>query len=207
MTLDAEMVRSHDFVYRIYTWDSAWVSLGKFQRPETALKTGCAVPRVMRPTGGRAVLHGHDLTIAFFVPTRMLNALGFDQRSVKQIYRWAMNPLVLALRDAGIEANLGDSQRSQNHKSNQSDCFLAISGSDVFDQASGKKVCGSALAVTDAGALIQASIPISKPLVDPSTVFDFPAPPSFVAVKRELLAQKCGYYLEELVNLQRVNPS
>src|SRR5687768_7523544 len=52
-----------EFSLRFYSWDGPWVTLGRFQDPARDLLDPSLVPWVVRPTGGKAVLHGHDLTV------------------------------------------------------------------------------------------------------------------------------------------------
>src|SRR4051812_23191761 len=91
---------------RIYTWDGPWVSLGRFQSPDRDLVDPERSNWVMRPTGGKAVLHGHDVTVGLAVPLRLLDLTG--QRSLKAVYRLVIGPLVEGLRACGIPARLAE---------------------------------------------------------------------------------------------------
>src|SRR5690242_12058496 len=82
---------------RVYSWDGVWVSLGRFQRPEEALIDPESTKWVTRPTGGRAVLHGHDVTVGLAVPLSILGLQG--TRSLKAVYRAVTEPLIGAMRD------------------------------------------------------------------------------------------------------------
>jgi lipoate-protein ligase A len=61
---------------RLYTWDGPWLSLGYAQRRiEAERMAACeqaGVGIVRRTTGGRAVLHGNDLTYSLAAPEAML---------------------------------------------------------------------------------------------------------------------------------------
>lgn len=88
---------------RIYTWDRVWVTLGRFQNPSNDLVSEAGVGFTVRPTGGKAVLHGHDVTVALaaFAP------LGAGEgRSVSKIFEFATAPLLGALRDCGLVCGL-----------------------------------------------------------------------------------------------------
>ena len=50
-------------IIRIYLWDRPSVSFGRLQSEAAVEKYYPNLPRVRRPTGGRAVVHGEDLTI------------------------------------------------------------------------------------------------------------------------------------------------
>ena len=88
---------------RIYTWDGVWVTLGRNQKPSDAL-LDLSVPYIIRPTGGAAVLHGHDLTIGIAMP---LAELGCTPREVKRAYLGLVSPILVALNEAGVPAVLG----------------------------------------------------------------------------------------------------
>jgi lipoyl(octanoyl) transferase len=56
---------------RLYRWDPPALSLGRFQPDDDVDGVACArfgVEIVRRPTGGRALLHGGDLTYAVTLP-------------------------------------------------------------------------------------------------------------------------------------------
>ena len=50
-------------IVRLYQWDRPSVSIGRLQPEEPVRRLYPDLPCVRRPTGGRAVLHGEDLTI------------------------------------------------------------------------------------------------------------------------------------------------
>jgi lipoate-protein ligase A len=148
--------------WRVYGWDGPWVSLGRFQRAERALASGwdrwCA-----RPTGGRAVLHGHDVTLAYALPH-----VG-DSRRLKEVYRRLIGPLVEALNACGLECQLAEATRYAGSGQANEDCFAFRSSNDVVCPETGKKVCGCALRIGEHGSLLQASIPYAEQLVPPAS--------------------------------------
>jgi lipoate-protein ligase A len=150
---------------RVYAWDGAWVSLGRYQSAERDLVPGSAVPWVMRPTGGKAVLHGHDITVGFARPVE-----AGEVRSIRQLYRSVTAPLIRALRECGLPATLGEQTPFVSRGVRVADCFAHVSANDIVDERTGLKVCGCALRVTDRAVLLQASIPTRPALVDPATV-------------------------------------
>lgn len=162
---------------RIYSWDGPWISLGMFQKPERDLKSGCPVPYVMRPTGGRAVLHGHDVTVGLAIALEHISERKDPQqvaRSVRAVYRRATQPLIAALRECGVDACLGEVLKGSMPSPKSADCFAHIGANDVIDRKRLTKVCGIAMRLTGAAVLIQASIPVGQPLCEPSLVFDAP---------------------------------
>lgn len=159
--------------WRIYRWSEPTVSLGMFQSPERDLVASCTIPWVMRPTGGKAVLHGHDETVAIAVP---LGCFGCDPRALRSIYRAVTAPLVAALNACGLPATLGENTRFAGQGGPRTaDCFAHVSANDIVDPLTGQKVCGCALRLTERAVLVQASIPNGPPKVDPQTVFLRPA--------------------------------
>src|SRR5947209_12744701 len=76
---------------RVYDWDGPWISLGFNQNPQEDLLNPDLVPWVMRPTGGKAVLHGNDVTVGLALP------LSAPSRSIKSAYRAIAQPLIHAL--------------------------------------------------------------------------------------------------------------
>lgn len=157
---------------RVYRWDEPWVSLGVFQQAERDLLPDCAVPAVLRPTGGKAVLHGHDETIGLAMP---LSMLGADSRSLKLVYRAVILPIVAAMRACGVPARLAESTPFVRGAGKTADCFAHVSPNDVVDERTGLKVCGCALKLTQSAVLVQASLPNGMPLVDPQRVFARPS--------------------------------
>ncbi len=163
---------------RVYTWDGPWVSLGRFQTPERALRDHSAINWTMRPTGGKAVLHGHDITVTIAANLHDLGIPKDANRRVSTVYRAIVEPLVTALNEAGLPAILAERTTHVKNAGHTADCFAHVSPNDVVDPNTGEKVCGCALRVTEHAVLLQSSIPIGIPLVDPSLVFDNPHVPA-----------------------------
>lgn len=157
---------------RVYGWDGPWITLGRFQSPDRDLVEPRTVPWIVRPTGGKAVLHGHDVTVGMAWP---LAAFGDPEdprlaRSLRTIYRQMAAPIIAALRTCGVPAALADGTRFANKGARTADCFAFASANDIVDERNGAKVCGCALQITPKAALVQASIPNGHPLVLPEAV-------------------------------------
>jgi lipoate-protein ligase A len=146
---------------RVYTWDGPWVSLGRFQKPDRDVVPGFE-NWVIRPTGGKAVLHGHDMTVALSFP--------FDGglHAVREAFELAVQPLVDALNRCGLPCLMAGVRGLERGK-RTSDCFAVTSGFDVVHRDSEDKVCGCALLLTNGSVLMQASIPFKEPLIDPAS--------------------------------------
>jgi lipoate-protein ligase A len=198
MARDAAFLEAREPQVRVYEWDRPWVSLGRFQVPEMTVKVGCGVDWVMRPTGGKAVLHGHDLTVGMGVP---LAVIGESEREVKAIYRRVIPVLVGALNAVGIPAVLAEETPFVRGAGKVADCFAHVSANDVVDPANGMKVCGCALRVTSTMVLVQASVPVRIPEVSAGEIFDDPALPGRVwDVRREDFACAIGREFEEFID-------
>jgi len=163
---------------RVYSWDGPWVSLGRSQSAQADLLDPGLVPWVTRPTGGKAVLHGHDVTVGLAVPLAALKrsdeSVQVLSRSVKMVYRRLAKPLIAALRDCGHDVALGEETLFVGTGRKTSDCFAHVSPNDIVCVRTGAKACGCALRLTARAVLLQASIPDGSPLVDPRLLFSQP---------------------------------
>ncbi len=175
---------------RVYTWSEIWVTLGRFQTAEEALLQD--VPSIVRPTGGRAVLHGHDMTVGIAIPH---NLRGGASRSVREVYRTLVRPLALALRQCGLTAHLAEETKHANKGLVSADCFAFSSPNDVVDDVTGSKVCGCALRVTDRAALLQASIPYRESLLPIQEVIQGAVPIDLTPWRHDLLAESLRFAL------------
>ena len=164
---------------RVYSWNGPWVSLGRFQRPADALVDPEHTNFVIRPTGGKAVLHGHDVTVGLALPIPSPNGRGpvpggnwgeGIRPSIKKAYTEVTKPLIAAMRACGLPATLAADTKFAGRGPRVADCFAHISPNDIVDERTGIKVCGCALRLTQSAVLIQASIPAGKPLVDASRI-------------------------------------
>lgn len=174
MARDAAMLRRAEegsAAMRLYGWAGPWVSLGRSQRASRALLPGCPAAWVRRPTGGRAVLHGHDLTWSLAAPLDRIAS----SRRLTAVHAALMAPLAEAMRECGVDVKLADPRPASSGGS--ADCFAFSAAVDLVSAQDGRKVCGCALRMTQQAVLLQASIPVGEPLVDPALVFAAPAAP------------------------------
>ena len=109
---------------RIYQWAETWITLGRFQKPEETLVEPSNTNWTIRETGGAAVLHGHDLTVAIAIP--LSGSVG-----VRAVYRHLVTPLVLSLQDVGLDAILGNDGGFADRRTGAY-CFLGKSENDVI---------------------------------------------------------------------------
>lgn len=151
-------------VIRIYQWDRPSVSIGRLQPEEPVQRLYPHLPIVRRPTGGRAVLHGEDLTITIATRTDWLP--GDSGRTTLSSYRLLMAGLMAALKEAGHDVSVGTEKLRGNRGSIQ--CFDLAAGCDLVDAFSGRKLVGSAQRRDGNAILQQMSLPLSL-LMDKTT--------------------------------------
>ncbi len=123
---------------RFYGWTGPWLSLGYAQPldPEQARRLEAAgVGWVRRVTGGRAVLHGADLTYAIAAPEDVLPA------GVRASYGIVADALLEALQGLGVPATRSHSGASAPGAS-VFDCFQGPAADEIC--LAGKKLSGSA---------------------------------------------------------------
>lgn len=125
---------------RFYGWRPAALSLGYFQRLEQEVDLEACqrlgVKVVRRLTGGRAVLHEHELTYCLVAPDDHPAVSG----SVLESYLKISRGLVQGLKNLGITAELAEGQHGPEPAS--AACFDAPSRYELT--VGGKKLVGSA---------------------------------------------------------------
>ena len=159
MALDREaLVRaeSGEASLRIYRWDRPTVTIGKSQRSDDVAEIFPNLPAISRPTGGGAVLHGFDATVALAVP---LQILGVKPREVRETYTRLVRPLAEALTACGLPCSLAEDRATGGAV----DCFASSGRMDLLHTQTGRKVAGCALAATREAALLHVSIPVGTP--------------------------------------------
>ncbi len=141
MAVDEVLRRSHAEAggpptVRFYQWSRLTLSLGAGQSLPAAFTPSnlqaLDLEVVQRPTGGRAVLHGGDLTYAIVAGER--DGL---TRSVTSVYRRLRRALQRGLANLGVATSTG-SEAPQHGFS----CFASVATGDLAWQ--GKKLAGSA---------------------------------------------------------------
>jgi lipoate-protein ligase A len=122
-------------VLRLYRWSPPALSLGRFQPDADVDRDRCrvrGVEVVRRPTGGKALLHGADLTYAVAV-RRPEGAAGH----VDAVYRTIAAGLIAGLAELGVDASVGEERGPAGPV-----CFAAAQGADL--RVGDRKLCGSA---------------------------------------------------------------
>ena len=133
-------------VIRFYEWNPATLSIGYFQTVEKEIDIE-AVKRlglgfVRRPTGGRGVLHEHELTYSVIV-TESYPSM---PATVTEAYRVISEGLLLGFQNLGLNAYFSvpntNEQKENLKKPKSAVCFDAPSWYELVVE--GKKVAGSA---------------------------------------------------------------
>ncbi len=145
---------------RFYRWDRPTVSLGKHQKVATAVcVTSCReldIPIVHRPTGGRAVLHGDEITYAIASNSRDL----FLKRGVRASYKLIASALGEGLRILGLETDLvSDKTRLRQRPGMVPPCFVTHSRFELTWR--GRKIAGSAQRRLRKAFLQHGSLPLT----------------------------------------------
>lgn len=171
--LDAVSCGQSPPTLRFYGWNAPAISVGHNQDVARTLRVGeCSrhgITLVRRPTGGRGVLHGFDITLSLCVPMALLGA---RRRSVAESHRWIMAGIAAALASLGHPARPGT--RAARWSANAGDCFATSTCADlVYDD--GAKAAGAAQARRSDAMLEQVSVPRERTGIAPQDVFVGPA--------------------------------
>jgi lipoate-protein ligase A len=167
---------------RFYGWARPTLSLGYFQGVAGVGLEECArrgFDWVRRPTGGRAVLHDHELTYSVVAPIEILGA------SVSRSHERINRALARGLEKLGLHAEFVQSRASVKEAS--AACFAAPAMVGLTVQ--GKKVIGSAQMRTKKSLLQHGSIPITIDFEALAAVLKLPAAARLLRQKAAGLAE------------------
>ncbi len=153
-------------VLRLYAWSPPAVSLGYFQELDDTSINRAEIQRrgfglVRRPTGGRAILHKHEIT--YSVAARQADIAGGG--SLMGAYRTISRGVEAGLNLLGIGAALAEKSggRDLHRSSLPTVCFGHPAKADMV--AAGRKIVGSAQVRRKDALLQHGAIPIS---IDPA---------------------------------------
>lgn len=147
---------------RFFTWDRPTISYGCNQNPcrrlylDRCLADG--IPVVKRPTGGRELLHGHDLCYCAVVP--VANAISGVE--AKRVFADISHVLVTALRGLGVDA--GWSVLATRPRLDDGPCFAQADSGEIT--VAGRKLMASAQRIFPRCIIQQGSMPLSHPSLD-----------------------------------------
>jgi lipoate-protein ligase A len=131
---------------RFYGWNPATLSIGYFQKAEKEIDLeavkASGLGFVRRPTGGRAVLHEHELTYSVIVSESHPDM----PKTVTEAYRVISEGLLKGFQALGLDAYFAvpetEEERSGLKKPHTSVCFDTPSWYELVVE--GRKVAGSA---------------------------------------------------------------
>lgn len=135
---------------RLYRWRPPALSIGRFQPEADVDGPACArlgVEVVRRPTGGRALLHGADLTYAVALPE--------PGGGVDAVYRWLAGGLVAGLARIGVAAAVARHEGPAGAV-----CMATQQGADL--RVGDRKICGSAQVRHRGGVLQHGSLLLDR---------------------------------------------
>jgi lipoate-protein ligase A len=161
---------------RLYRWDPPALSLGRFQAEADVDVDACVrhgVEIVRRPTGGRALLHGGDLTYAVAMP------LPDHAPSVDARYRMLAAALIEGLSRVGVEASIACHEGPVGPV-----CFTAQRGADL--RVGGRKLCGSAQVQRGAALLQHGSILLRRLPFDETDLVHHESPATHAEARSRL---------------------
>lgn len=133
-------------VIRFYGWDPATLSIGYFQRVEKEINMEAVKKHglgfVRRPTGGRGVLHEHELTYSVIVSEDYPDM----PKTVTEAYRVISEGILQGFHQLGMEAYFAVPKTEEDRDSLKNPrsavCFDAPSWYELVVE--GRKVAGSA---------------------------------------------------------------
>jgi lipoyl(octanoyl) transferase len=170
---------------RFYSWSPPALSLGYGQQVEPEIdRTQCqalGIDVVRRPTGGRAVLHDHEVTYSVVISADDPQVIS----GVLASYLTISQALVRGLSYLGITAELIPLRRGASLPSDDASpvCFATTSSYEVA--VAGRKIIGSAQRRAHGVIMQHGSIPISHDLDKMRAVFDA-SPRGSRSIHREL---------------------
>jgi lipoyl(octanoyl) transferase len=160
---------------RLYSWSRPSISLGYFQDAEKEINLEVCrkhkIDVVRRPTGGKAVLHGQDLT--YSVVAKESNPL--FPKDILGTYKIISQCIADGLSTLGIMAVMSSGLRDAEHTL-KAFCFSEPSRYELL--VGGKKICGSAQARSQGIFLQHGSLLIDCDPSQSESVIRFPLKPS-----------------------------
>ncbi|MEI8092859.1 MAG: lipoate--protein ligase family protein [Spirochaetales bacterium] len=139
-TLLESMSRQFQPFFRLYTWEPACLSLGRFQNTSTGLLPGVLdrFPVVRRSTGGGAIWHDRELTYSLG-----FRAEDLDTSGVKATYERLCGFLLATWKELGYEAGFAkDLGPAPSLGAVTPACFAGTEAYDIL--VDGRKLGGNA---------------------------------------------------------------
>jgi lipoyl(octanoyl) transferase len=153
---------------RLYSWEAPTITLGFMQKPEAVLDLNACrqhtVCWIRRITGGRAVLHDHDITYSCVFPKSLITMGKNIAESYEIISRCLMHGLALVNISAkshgtGSRATPPDPDMAKRETLLKLPCFISPNCKEII--VNNKKLIGSAQKRTDRAILQHGSVPLT----------------------------------------------
>lgn len=122
---------------RFYNWHPACVSIGRLQKSSSSIIGNSAFDIVRRPTGGRAVLHQHEITYCAVIHQEHLPRAA---RSVVGAYNWLSAGFLEGFKLLGLQPQLAAPHKASTPA--PANCFNAAAQCDFL--VDGRKLIGAA---------------------------------------------------------------
>jgi lipoate-protein ligase A len=142
MSIDCSLLRAAQegvAFLRLYSWTPPCLSFGRNEparlRYDPAEIARLGLDTVRRPTGGRAVWHGSEVTYAVAAPASTFGAL-------RESYNIIHTTIADALRHLGVATDLAGRSATASAGISGGACFASPVGGEVV--AAGRKLVGSA---------------------------------------------------------------
>ena len=191
MTLDAALLADCEQgrippTVRLYGWSEPAITIGYSQNVEAELDIErCRELRiaiVRRPTGGRALLHTHELTYAVVAPV----SLAPFNRGLKATFQAISEALLVGLQRLGIQGDLNTcKERSAPGVTRSPACFASLNHCEIT--VDGKKLVGSAQKRTSKAFLQHGSLIIESDHALFSSVLKFDTESEREATQQRLM--------------------
>jgi lipoate-protein ligase A len=147
---------------RLYSWERPSITLGITEKPgetlDMAAIAAAGVEWVRRPTGGRSVLHDHDITYSCVFSAEGVEGMG---ATLMETYGVISGALMKGLQKAGLPCGTHDSPLDSyaSRMSAKLPCFLSPNRHEIMSD--GKKLLGSAQKRSAKAVLQHGSIPLT----------------------------------------------
>ncbi len=183
-------------IFRTYMWEPHCLSIGRFQKPEREadvqrlLEDGYHIVR--RPTGGRAVWHGHELTYSLVAREDHPLVRGSIAESLEKV----AGILTAGLKKSGVPAVLNTGNRELSTAGREfNPCFTSHGRWEIMT-TDGRKLVGSAQARSRGVFIEHGSIIFTNQQTKAIDYLPDAASGTLKAEMRELLTRGVGTVLE-----------
>lgn len=154
---------------RFYGWIKTSITIGAFQGIKEINTQYCkekGIPMVRRPTGGRAILHGKDLTYSF----SSLNTPPYFSDGLLKTYGHISMAFLQAFLCLGMNVQMKSRREKGRVLTGSSLCFQSVSFGEITLE--GRKLIGSAQKRWKKGFLQQGSIMLDVDVEEMKKVFN-----------------------------------